>query len=64
MMKMQLEMSMYFFASIKQIIMSLIMGKEPEVHMRTANVQVGLRILAVSSEPMLFAHVSGRPRDT
>ena len=32
--------------------------------MQTAKVQVSLRIHAVSPEPMLFAHVRGRPRES
>ena len=37
------------------------MGKELLQDIRTAKVQASLRISAVSPEPMLFIHLSGRP---
>ena len=37
------------------------MGKESFWPIRTAKVRASLRICAVSPEPMLFAHESGRP---
>ena len=36
--------------------------KESLLHMQTAQVQARLRMRAVSSEPMLFAHIRCRPR--
>ena len=33
-------------------------------HMRTTKVQARLHIRAVSPEPMLFSHISGRPKKT
>ena len=38
------------------------MGNELLQHMQTANVQRSLPFCTVSPEPILFAHVSGRPR--
>ena len=37
--------------------------KKKTFHMRTAKVQASRRIRAVSPEPILFAHVSGRPSE-
>ena len=39
------------------------MGKELLQHIRTAMVQASLHIRIVSPEPVLFVHVSGRPRE-
>ena len=44
--------------------MNRVMGNQPLYHMRIAMLQARLRIRAVSPEPMLFAHVSRRPRES
>ena len=41
---------------------SCIMGKEPLLHVHTAKGQASLSFHAGSPEPMLLAHISGRPK--
>ena len=53
----------YQFLTVhRQNKMSRIMRKESLWHKWTAKVQSSLHIRAVSPEPMLFGHVSGKPK--